>query len=189
MTPFETAWARTLPVEGDFSNGLKDRGGATRYGVTEAVARENGYTGRMEDYPASEASRVAKLRYWDSLRLDSVAGVSLPVALELFDTGYNAGPGTAGKFLQRSLNALNREGNDYADVAVDGVIGGGTVAALLAFVRLRGQAGELVLLRALNGLQCAHYIGIAEKDRTQETFVFGWISSRVEITAKSVFTV
>ncbi len=33
--------------EGSYVNNQADRGGATKYGITEAVARENGYKGNM----------------------------------------------------------------------------------------------------------------------------------------------
>jgi lysozyme family protein len=35
------------------------------------------------------------------------------LAAELLDTGVNMGTGTATGFLQRALNALNRNGRDY----------------------------------------------------------------------------
>jgi lysozyme family protein len=40
------------------------------------------------------------------------------------------GVGTASIFLQRSLNVLNRQARDYADIKVDGWIGTKTIAAL-----------------------------------------------------------
>ncbi|WP_375250787.1 glycosyl hydrolase 108 family protein, partial [Sphingomonas sp.] len=33
--------------EGDYADRADDRGGATRFGITEAVARANGYAGAM----------------------------------------------------------------------------------------------------------------------------------------------
>jgi lysozyme family protein len=37
--------------EGGYSNHPADRGGATRWGVTEAVARAHGYRGDMRSFP------------------------------------------------------------------------------------------------------------------------------------------
>ena len=43
--------------EGGYVHNPADRGGATRYGVTEAVARAHGYAGAMRDFPRDEAAR------------------------------------------------------------------------------------------------------------------------------------
>src|SRR3546814_19535490 len=77
------------------------------------------------------------------------------------------GPGTAGGFLQRALNALNRNGRDYLDLKVDKAVGAKTIAALGAFLAVRGRAGEKVLLKALEALQGERYRALAEsRDRT-----------------------
>jgi lysozyme family protein len=36
--------------EGRYSDHPFDRGGPTNWGITEAVARDNGYMGKMRDY-------------------------------------------------------------------------------------------------------------------------------------------
>jgi lysozyme family protein len=101
------------------------------------------------------------------------------VAAEVFDTGVNMGVGIAIGFLQRSLNVLNRQQRDWPDVAVDGRIGAATLAAVTILCDRRGAAGERVLRRALNALQGARYIEIAEQRPAQQAFVFGWLSERV----------
>jgi len=85
----------------------------------------------------------------------------------------------AGKYLQRSLNALNQRGTFYSDVPVDGDVGPVTIAALRTFLRLRGVPGTTVLLRALNALQGAFYIELAERREKDEDFVYGWLSNRI----------
>jgi lysozyme family protein len=179
VRPFDIAFRHVLEVEGGYVNDVVDRGGATRYGVTEKVARAHGYTGNMEDLPLDLARDIYKAQYWDTLRLDEVALLSYPVAAEMFDTGVNCGVGVAGKFLQRALNALNHAGSSFGDLVVDGLIGPVSVASLRVYMGLRGKDGERVLLRALNGLQLVRYLEIAERDQAQERFVFGWIRNRV----------
>lgn len=181
MSAFTEAFARTIYREGGFSNDPKDSGGATKYGIIERVAREEGYTGQMKDLPLSMAQVIAKRRYWDQLRLDDVAIQSLSIAEELFDTSYNMGQGVAGRFLQRALNALNNEQKLYSDVTEDGIVGTSTIIALQSFLKARGSPGVLVLVRALNCLQGARYFEIAVARPKDEAFIFGWLLNRVAV--------
>ncbi len=179
MTAFDEAFAELIDIEGGHGNHKDDRGGETNWGITEAVARANGYTGDMKDLTQTQARAIYKAQYWDTLRLDDVAGLYWPLAGELFDTAVNMGVAVAGKFLQRALNALNRKGQDFPDLTVDGVVGPMTIANLRAFLHRRGIEGQKVLLRALNALQGARYIEITEGREQNETFVFGWFLRRV----------
>ena len=49
----------------------------------------------------------------------------------------------------------------------------------LATLAARGQAGEKVLLRALNSSQAVRYLELAEQREANETFLFGWLAGRV----------
>jgi lysozyme family protein len=86
---------------------------------------------------------------------------------------------TAATFLQRALNVLNRQQTDSADLAVDGVVGQKVMRALSAFLEKRDKQGETVLLKALNSLQGARYIELAESRPANENFVYGWLKNRV----------
>ena len=110
---------------------------------------------------------------------NSVATILPAIAAELFDTGVNMGPQVAAGFLQRSLNVLNRQGHDWADLPVDRHIGPATLDALSRLRAVRGAAGEAALLKALNALQGARYIELAEGRAANESFLFGWLASRV----------
>ena len=180
VTPsFLAAWSQTVGREGGYSSNPSDPGGATKYGITARVAHNNGYRGKMEDLTKDQARTIAKRAYWDVLRLDEVALLSSCVAFELFDTSYNCGTLTAGRFLQTALNSLNRRGADYPDLVVDGVIGKNTIGALSDYLHIRAKDGELVLVRVLNCLQGARYIQVSGRNEALETFVFGWFLNRV----------
>lgn len=180
---FSVAWSKTGAAEGKYSNNPKDPGGETMWGITQRVARVCGYTGAMMDMPRSVATQIAKTEYWDPLRLDEISAISPGIAEELFDTNINMWGGAAARFLQRSLNALNREQADFLDIPVDGLIGPGTVDALNSFIKRRGTAGALVMLRCLNALQLAEYLRQTEVLPAKEQFFFGWVLNRVAIDA------
>lgn len=174
LTPFEQAVSHTLGIEGGYSDHKSDTGGKTQWGITEAVAREDGYVGDMRALPKARALDIYRRLYWDRIGLQWVATVDPLVALECFDTGVNMGVDVAGRFLQRMLNVLNRGGRDWPDLLVDGVAGGKTAGALAALLRLRGAAGRDHLLAYLDALQGARYVELAEARAANEDFVFGW---------------
>lgn len=171
--------AGVIDREGGYVNDPNDRGGATTYGITEAVARANGYTGSMRDMPRSVAERIYRQRYVVAPGFDRIWAIDALIGDELVDTGVNMGPATAAKFLQRALNALNREHRDFADVAIDGEAGPATRAALSAFLTKRGASGRTVLLALLNGLQAERYVALCEARPANEAFLYGWIANRV----------
>lgn len=115
---FDTAFEQLLRHEGGFSDHPDDPGGATRFGVTEAVAREVGYRGDMRELPLELAKRIYLERYWKPIRADE-----LPpgVRYALFDAAVNSGPRQAVLWLQRALG-----------VEADGAIGPKTMSAIYA---------------------------------------------------------
>lgn len=170
--------------EGRYSNNQNDRGGPTMWGITEAVARANGYTGRMDSMPRDTANRIYLDVYFNSPRFCDVAKQSPSIAEELFDTGVNMGVGVAGTFLQRSLNVLNKSHTAlplYPDLVVDGGVGNDTLYALSLYLKARGVEGDKVLMRMLNSLQGERYIGITEGRVKNEEFIYGWFLHRVVI--------
>ena len=168
-----------IKIEGGYVNDPSDAGGATNWGITERVARQNGYTGSMEGLPRKLAFDIYVAKYWNALELDQVEVLSSDIAKELVDTAVNMGTGRAAEFLQRSLNAFNQQETLYKDINVDRDVGPGTIAALTAFLKLRGKDGEYVLYRLLNNLQGGFYLDLIERKPSQERFAFGWFLNRV----------
>lgn len=173
---FDHALARLLGIEGDYADHPHDRGGKTRWGITERVARAYGYTGPMDQLPVELAQRIYREQYWDLLKCGAIAYLSEEIAYRLFDFGVNAGVSRAASALQRSLNLCNRQAHDYGDLIVDGVIGQVTIASLRAFLARRGAVGESIMLGALKVRQGDHWFDLAEIDPTQEDFVCGWFA-------------
>lgn len=174
--------AAVIAIEGAYSNDPDDSGGETMYGITIREARRHGYTGPMQDMPRTIAEAIYEQDYWYGPGFYDVSMVYQRVGRELFDTGINCGTGKAAEFLQMSLNAFNRQGTDYADIDEDGDIGPATLRALAGYKSVRGLAGELVMLKALNCLQGARYIELSRARQKDETFVYGWMRERVVLT-------
>ncbi|MDQ3139994.1 MAG: hypothetical protein M3Q15_04650, partial [Pseudomonadota bacterium] len=162
-----------------YSDHPADTGGATRYGITEAVARAHGFRGGMRAFPRDEAATIYRRIYWLRPGFDRIADHAPRVAEEMFDTGVNMGPAVAAGFLQRALNALNRGAADYADIPVDRRVGPATLAALAAFLKRRGDGGETVLLKAIEALQGERYLRLAESRPANEAFLYGWLANRL----------
>ena len=115
---FETCFGKLLGHEGDFSDHPADPGGATRFGITEAVAREVGYRGDMRELPLDLAKRIYLEKYWKPISADD-----LPPGIRyiVFDGAVNSGPGQSVRWLQRALGVVD-----------DGKIGPKTLAAAYA---------------------------------------------------------
>lgn len=168
----------TIGKEGGYVDHPADRGGKTIWGITEAVARRNGYVGEMKAMPRSTAVSIYRSEYAIKPGFAAVAEIYPRIGEELFDTGVNMGPARPAIWLQEWLNALNQGGKHWPDIKEDGVIrpGGETLRALAAYKKLRGVEGETRLLAALNASQGERYKQIARANPTQEAFVYGWLA-------------
>lgn len=167
--------------EGGYVDNPKDRGGPTKYGITERVARDHGYTGDMKDMPRYLAEKIYLNTYYLRPAFDEIAAISQDLAVQLMDAGVLCGPVRPSEWLQRLLNVLNREGKLYRDIKVDGSIGHNTLAALGSFLDMRGKEGEKVLATGIDGLLVAHFVGISEGRVENEEFTYGWILNRVGV--------
>ena len=169
----------TIGKEGGYSNHPADRGGPTNWGITEWVARKNGYKGDMRALPRDTAVAIYRNEYAVKPGFASVAEIYPRIGEELFDTGVNMGPSRPAIWLQEWLNALNGGGRHWPDLKEDGQIGPATLSALRAYKALRGMEGEARLLAALNGDQAVHYKQIARGNASQEAFLYGWLGRAV----------
>ena len=111
---FDAAFDKLIKHEGGYSEHAADPGGKTRYGITEAVAREAGYQGDMRDLPLDLAKQIYKDKYW-------VEALPPDVRYVVFDAAVNSGPAQAAKWLQRACGVID-----------DGVIGPQTIQAAQA---------------------------------------------------------
>ena len=110
---FDECFTKLLGNEGGYT---VDNGGPTNWGVTEAVARQNGYTGDMRDFTQEQAKAIYKKSYWDAISADKLPA---DIRFHVFDAAVNSGVAQAIRWLQRAVGA-----------EADGVIGPATLGAI-----------------------------------------------------------
>ena len=109
--------------------------------------------------------------FWDRFKRRRAADQA--VANELYDTAVNMGVRRAVRFLQSSLNLLNRNQRDYQDLIVDGWFGTRPSPRWLHLLRKDRNSDALV--KMMNIQQGARYVEIMAGDASQERFARGWI--------------
>lgn len=169
-----------LEREGGYVDHPSDPGGATNWGITERVARANGYRGVMRSLPKTTARDIYRREYIEKPGFLPIAEIDPAVGEEVIDSGVNAGPRRAALWFQQSLNVMNRRGVDYADIVEDGDIGPKTIAAFRALRRRRGDdRARRLMLRSLDGLQFKHYYELSKGNTKFEDFMPGWVEGRI----------
>lgn len=157
---FDEALTHVLKHEGGYVDHPDDPGGATNKGITEAVARQHGYSGHMRDLPMSMVRYIYHESYWKPCRCDE-----LPEAcrFDVFDAAVNSGVYRSAIWLQEVI-----------DVAADGKIGLITISAAKA---VDGhKLSRLLIAKRLRFMtQLSHW----------QTFGRGWarrIADNLEVT-------
>jgi hypothetical protein len=107
MDFFSSAFSYLLKNEGGYSNDPDDKGGKTKFGITEAEfirCREDNliHCDSIHELTIQDARTIAIIKYWPTWnKLTSEI-----VAVKCFDAGFNMGVGTAIKLCRRALNGL-----------------------------------------------------------------------------------
>jgi lysozyme family protein len=164
---FNYAFREVLELEGVFSNDPKDRGGKTKYGITEGTwlawrGTKAGVTKSIEAITPEDAKAVYWDFFWRELGLDRMQ--SRLVATELFEAAVNCGPRRAVMMLQEAYNYCRFEGDDR--LKVDGVLGPITRGAVQALI---GRGHEVPLFKAMNGEQYIWYKRLEDQHHSR-----GW---------------
>lgn len=145
---FDQAFDRLLGHEGGFVDHPSDPGGATNWGITQAVARQHGYTGHMRDLPKETAKAIYRKSYWQPVRADELPDT---VRFDVFDAAVNHGVTQSAKWLQRAVGTQP-----------DGVIGAVTVGA--------ARVGGPLIAARFNAQRLRFYTDL----KTWPTFGRGW---------------
>lgn len=190
MSYFDVAYEKTMGHEGGYVNDPDDAGGETYKGISRKYNpswvgwRTIDIYKTEPDFPETldmsgelqhQVKELYKQMYFDPYRGDDMPEA---LAIEMFDTAVNMGIGRAIRFLQSSLNLLNRNGAIFPDMVEDGAYGPTTHKCLMKY--LRGDRLD-ILLKFMNVFQGYHYIEYMRKSPTQEKYARGWFN-RVEIS-------
>lgn len=146
-----------LKREGGLVNDSDDKGGLTKYGISQR-------TFPKEDISSINEARAKDLylkHYWRPSKAER-----LPDSIReaYFDMVVNMGQGRSVKILQE---ACNQKG---ADLIVDGLIGRKTI-----------KASESLEKDRLTAFRVLHYAKIVLKDSSQMKFYYGWYRRSIEI--------
>ena len=118
------------------------------FGITERVARANGYSGDMQALPIDAAKAIAKSQYWDKYQCDQF---DPRIGYLIFDSAFNGGH--PAQWLQQAV-----------DVTTDGVIGSETIAAVRS-------ADPLKVCMRFNAYHAQYYASLKNY-----TFIDGWVN-------------
>lgn len=169
----DRAIEHVLLNEGGFVDHPDDPGGATNWGITERRARDAGYTGDMRDMTREWALAFYRSEEVFAPGYGPLFEISETLGTEVLDSAVNCGAPTASRWLQESLNALNRDG--LPDLITDGKCGDKTIAR----ARLLPPNDILRLIKLVDSLQGAHYVSISNSNRRLRAFTRGWAAKRL----------
>ncbi len=150
--------------EGGFVDDPDDRGGATKYGITQETLSEHlGRPASRDDvFNLSEmtAALIYEERYIKAPHFDRIENE--PLRGLVVDCGVNHGPSRAAKWLQQAVK-----------VTADGAVGPNTLTALN-----RADAGEVYLYVLAKRIR--FYGSIISNDHSQAKFAAGWLNRAAE---------
>lgn len=156
-----------LANEGGYVNHPADRGGPTKYGITQAtLSRYLERAATVRDVQALDvvtAKDIYELRYYRQPRIDK-----LPEAIQpfVFDSAVNHGPRRAIRFVQGVCNDAG-----FGPLASDGLMGPKTRAVAEASYLSMGDWMVVALVEERQ----MFYGAIVANDPAQRVFIEGWL--------------
>ena len=165
MADFLPAFRKVIGEEGGFSDEKHDRGGPTKYGITQRTLAEwwrhlgrdgEPTRGDVQILTETEAREIYRTLWWGRYGLGRITEQTL--ATKIFDMAVNMGPHAAVVIAQRAVGAV-----------ADGALGPKTIAAL-------ALADPEEALAKMRELAAERYRKIVAEDPTQERFLSGWLA-------------
>lgn len=190
MADFYKTYNEIIKIEGTYSYDSDDPGGETYKGISR-VKNPNWYGWRLIEHHkdihkdnwlffANRDNQLNdmvftfyKKNYFDKFNGDDM---QQELANEMFDIAINIGVTEAIKFLQRTVNLLNKNQRYYKNITVDGVYGPETLNTLTICIK---RFSNKLIVNILNGFQIKHYIELMERNEKFEKYI-GWFN-RIKI--------
>ncbi len=152
LATFQAAADLVIQLEGG-DRLCEDMGGLTKFGISQRAYPNLDI--RSLDRAAAE--QIYRADYWLKVRAHQLPPA---LALALFDTAVNVGPGRAARLLQRTLR-----------VPEDGLIGAQTIGAARAFKPQSELVGRFLARR------CRYYRVLAEnRPGVYRPYLDGWVA-------------
>jgi len=161
MTRSQLAIDFVLRHEGGWSEDAADRGGPTRWGISQRAFPDVD----LEALDRDGAVRIYREHYWERMRCDEMPP---PLDIVLMDSAVNCGRRRTTRWLQEYCNHLVCE---REPLKVDGVLGPVTARAVM-FCPTHRLVALMIYRRQL------HYLGLR---RRYPQFFAGWIGRTTDL--------
>lgn len=154
---FEQAFNYLLLFEGGFSDDKNDKGGVTKFGISERSYPNIDIT----QLTLEEAKNIYYEDFWLKNKCDKI--IHTKVAIKLFDISVNTGLKVAARILQRAVRASG------IMLSEDGIIGKRTINSV-------NKIDGGILLSALKSETAGYYRLIIAKNDRLKVFENGWLN-------------
>lgn len=164
-----------LAEEGGWSNHKADKGGATMYGVTQAVYDQ--YRRGLK-VPIQTVGKITKeearslydILYWRAARCDRLPW---PISYLVFDAAVNSGVSRGVRWMQAGLGLKS-----------DGKVGPNTVAKAQQAV----QTGDGQALLAIVDQRVQFLASLVKRSPSQSVFLLGWWRRTLRVLGRALTT-
>ena len=161
---FDKAVDHIMSLEGGYVDHAVDKGGRTKYGITESRYPDEDIEGLTKDR--------AKMLYLEDFWLKySINDLPDLYRLLIMDMYVNHSPRGVALIVQRSINS--KAGRDV--LSVDGIFGEKTKRALMSY---RPELFRIMAFRV------DYYHRIIKNDPSQKVFYVGWINRCLKLYAE-----
>ena len=166
--------AAVVALEGGYVDHPNDPGGATNWGITERVARANGFTGDMRRLTQGQAKDIYRRQYIEAPGFMPLVEIDPTVAEEVIDTGVNMGPARPIRFFRRAVNEVCR-----TRLPITGTMDAVTVKAWGDCRANLGPRSCVAMLDSLDRQQRAEYDRLVRVNPRLKVFHRGWLNHRI----------